>query len=263
MITFSRLGKVGRLGNQLFQIAFITHFANKYRIPYSLPEWKYAAYFEQNINFTNELPECYDLILKEPTLGYNEDYYLKYLSQMKSGNVDIITGYFQSYKYFTKSHILSVFKPSNKFRSITINPEKSVAISVRRGDFVSHKDYNNIDASVFRVLLENFKNYKVFVFTDDFGYCKREFIGNEFEFMEGLNDIEQLITLSKFDYFILSNSTFSYWGPMLSPSPKKVYFPYFMFPDLKRCSLYNRDYWPHEKEVYIPYINPINKAIKL
>lgn len=262
MLSFSRLGKVGRLGNQLFQVAFITHFAQKFGIKYQLPYWKYSEYFDYKFNFSpvDLLEVSFDVVLKEPGLGYYEKYFVNHLSEMNNKNIDIITGYFQSCKYFTKEHALKIFKPNNKFKPLQPNVSKSVAISVRRGDFVNHHHYNNIEADLFRELLRDFPNFKVYVFTDDYKYCRNEFIGPQYEFMEGLNDIEQLITLNKFESFILSNSTFSYWGPMLNPSPKKVYYPYYMFPDLERCAVYNECYWPAEPEIYYAYKNPINKV---
>lgn len=258
MISFSKLGEYGRLGNQLFQIAFTTHFANKHQIPYQLPVWEYAEYFDYEFNYTEKISKPFDLILQEPSLRYNEEHFEKYLTQMRSGHIDL-EGFFQSYKYFTKDHVLNIFKPNNKFIPVKIDKEKSVAISVRRGDFVNHRNYNNIEAVTFIELLKNFNGFKVYVFSDDFAYCKAEFVGNQFEFMEDLTGIEQLITMRTFDYFIVSNSTFSYWGPMLSPHPKKVYFPYFMFPNLGWSEMYNDQYWPHEVGVYISYKNPINK----
>ena len=256
MITFSRLGQVGRLGNQLFQIAFMTAFAERYHIQYALPYWKYADYFDYPFVFRTDLNMLqYDMTIREPALGYHEQYFRDLLPAMQHQRINIITGYFQSYKYFSKEHILKIFRFKN---DLTINANKCIAISVRRGDFVKHKHFNNIEAETFRRLLKNFRSFKVFVFTDDYNYCKREFIGNEYEFMEGLNDIQQLQLLSKFEYYILSNSTFSYWGPMLHPSPKCILYPKYMFPDMDRCDLYNREYWPPEEE-YISYINPVNK----
>lgn len=256
MLSFSRLGQVGRLGNQLFQVAFITAFAERYNISYSLPYWKYADYFDYPLSFRNDLSTMeFDMTIKEPALGYHEDYFKDLVPAMQQQNVNIITGYFQSYKYFSKQHVLKLFKFK---KELSVNVDKCIAISVRRGDFVRHGHYNNIEGETFRSLLQQFKDFKVFVFTDDYNYCKQEFIGSEFEFMEGLNDIEQLQLLSKFEYFILSNSTFSYWGPMLHPSPKHILYPKYMFPDLDRCDMYNREYWPPDK-AYISYINPINK----
>ena len=46
MITFSKLGKHGNLGNQLFQIAALIGFSEKYKCDLVIPEWKYAQYFE-------------------------------------------------------------------------------------------------------------------------------------------------------------------------------------------------------------------------
>jgi len=264
MLSFSKLGKpeAGRLGNQLFQVAFITHFAQKFNIEYKLPYWKYAEYFDYKFSFTADLQELQsDLILQEPTLGYHEDYFVNYLPEIRTKNVNIAIGYFQSYKYFSKQHILNVFRFNDKFKSIKIDSSKCVAISIRRGDFVNHPHYNNIQADQFREILRNFKGHTVFVFTDDFKYCRNEFIGSHYEFMDGLSDIEQLINMSKFESFILSNSTFSYWGPMLSPKPKKVWFPYYMFPDLNRCKLYNELYWPQDRDIYTPFFNPINKTL--
>lgn len=258
MITFSKLGSYGNLGNQLFQIAFITHFAEKYQLSYHLPQWEYAAYFNYPFHFSANLPSSFDLVLHEPTEVYNEDYFVQYLSEMRAQNVDI-EGYLQSYKYFSKAHILKVFQPNEKFKPIQVNSDKCIAISVRRGDFVEHPLYNNIEAVTFIELLQHFRGFKVFVFSDDFNYCRKEFIGDQYEFMEGLSGIEQLLTMRLFDYFLLSNSTFSYWGAMLSTNPKKIYYPYYMFPSLRMCNMYNKDYWPTDNESYMFYINPLNK----
>jgi len=61
MITFNRLGTLGRLGNQLFQIASVTGIALKNGYEYAFPEWKYSQYFETPLPKTTEkkpvLPE--------------------------------------------------------------------------------------------------------------------------------------------------------------------------------------------------------------
>ena len=258
MLTFSRLGNLGRLGNQLFQIAFISHFAQKYSIPYVIPKWEYAAYFDYAFPYVEKLPVLYDYILTEPTFCYNESYFAGFLDKMHSHSFDFI-GYFQSYKYFSKQHVLNVFKPSHKFIPIKLNRGNSVAISVRRGDFVEHPDYNNIEYFNFLQILKNFSGFGVYIFSDDFDYCRQHFVGSQYIFMEGMSAIEQLLTMRTFDYFVLSNSTFSYWGAMLSENPKKIYFPQYMFPNIDRCQMYNDDYWPKAESIYIPYENPINK----
>ncbi|HTH82125.1 MAG TPA: alpha-1,2-fucosyltransferase [Mucilaginibacter sp.] len=265
MLSFSKLGlpHAGRLGNQLFQVAFITHFAKKFDIEYKIPYWKYAEYFDYKFNFLEKDISAFqfDLIIKEPEIGYHEDLFERYLPYIRSKKTDIFISYFQSYKYFTKQHALNVFRFNSKFKAIKINPSKCVAVSVRRGDFINHPHFNNIEADTFKKILQNFKNHKIFLFTDDFQYCKSEFAGPQYEFMEGLNDIEQLINLSQFELFVLSNSTFSYWGPMLNPKPKTVFYPLYMSSDQNLCKIYNSQYWPQEPNIYIPYLNPINKPV--
>lgn len=263
MLSFSRFGKIGRLGNQLFQIAFLTSFAEKHNLAYLVPEWKYGQYFKQQFNYSSELEKItFDLVVREPGLGFHEPYFAGILPKMVSGNVDIITGYFQSYMYFSKKHVLDLFRPKVIPQAWSVN-DRAVAISVRRGDFVYHPDYHCIDAEIYLDLLNaHFKNHKVFVFSDDFGYCRKYFSGPQYEFAEGLSDIEQLLFLSTFKNFILSNSTFSYWGPMLNAQPEKVFYPLNIFSDPQRCELYNQVYWPTRSGVYIPYHNPLNKPVR-
>lgn len=262
MLSFSRLGKDGRLGNQLFQIAFLTSFAKRYNIPYKIPYWPYEKAFSFKFEFAEEKKViAYDRVIYEPSLAYSEEYFKTFLPDMQKGNVDIAKGYFQSHKYFDKQHVLNIFNFKLK-PNLQIDFRKSVAISVRRGNFVNHSLYNNIEGETFRQLLDiYFKGFYVFVFSDDYDYCRKEFVGGQFEFFEGFSDIEQLLVFSQFKHFILSNSTFSYWGPMLNSSPISVWYPEYMFPNLDWCEIYNRDYWP-KNDIYKPYRNPINKPFK-
>jgi hypothetical protein len=259
MLTYSRLGRVGRLGNQLFQVAFLTSFAERHGIEYSIPPWRYARHFAGEFAVRNDLG-CWrhDMVVKEPGLGYHENYFVDLLPKIRVGQVDIIGGYFQSFKYFSKSHVMKIFSPKDGTATLTA-PSNSVAISVRRKNFVRHPNYNNIKAELFIKLLNNyFEGFKVFVFSDNYNYCRKYFIGEQFEFLEGATAIEQLFMMSQFENFILSNSTFSYWGPMLNPNPKLVLFPKWMFTDAKLCDLYNQIYWPNDP-AYVGYDNPINK----
>ena len=45
-ISFSQLGKHGRLGNQLFQIASTLGMAEKYGAEVVFPSWSYENYFD-------------------------------------------------------------------------------------------------------------------------------------------------------------------------------------------------------------------------
>lgn len=212
MITFLRLGKKGNLGNQLFQIASTIGLSSKNDHSFAFPSWKYSKYFAA------PLPEI------EPgvdfkTLSEKEYHFHKW--EIKNENYDI-QGWLQSEKYFnvplTKHYF--TFKPGlvselqnkhNKHLS-----KDAILISVRRGDFVNHPRYFQLDYKYYLLaLIHNFPGWerrkKVFT-SDDIGYCQRHFgfLQNVF-FMDSLSPMEQLVIGSQFNHFIISNSTFSWW----------------------------------------------------
>ena len=52
MITFSKLNETGRLGNQMFNIATAIGYAEKYNEKLILPKWKYAEYFDNDLDYS-------------------------------------------------------------------------------------------------------------------------------------------------------------------------------------------------------------------
>lgn len=258
MIAYPRLGKVGRLGNQLFQVAFLTSFSEKYGVEYFIPPWPYAEHFSHPFSIHPALEDVrFSLVTREPALGFHEEHFVRFLPEILRDAVSIETGYFQSFKYFSKQHVLKIFAP--RIPPLRRESPDAVAISVRRGNFVHHRCYNRIDAATYLEILDrHFPGCEVGVFSDDFAYCRAHFVGPRFQFFDTGSDVDQLIAMAQFENFILSNSTFSYWGAMLSPNPRRVFYPRNMFTDPKACRLYNRDYWPAD-EAYVGYENEINK----
>ena len=47
MLTFENLGKLGRLGNQMFQIASVIGIAKRSAIGFCFPEWEYQEFFNK------------------------------------------------------------------------------------------------------------------------------------------------------------------------------------------------------------------------
>jgi len=106
----------------------------------------------------------------------------------------------------------------------------SVAIHIRRGDYVNHdlhgisllKYYNNaID-----YILKNVKEPEVFFFSDDIAWvkenikidCKCFYVTNNPP-EKGYLDLE-LMKYCK--HFVIANSSFSWWGAWLSTNPDKI-----------------------------------------
>lgn len=212
MITFSRLGKKGNLGNQMFQIASTIGIALKNNQEFSFPKWEYSKYF------INQFPEIQKdenfKIVKEKSFKYNQ-------FKLDNGNYDI-DGWLQSEKYFDMRNTKALFLFEEQFIAGLLNShqllfnKKTILISIRRGDFINHPYYFQLSFKFyFLALIKNFPDWEKrnLIFTsDDIAYCKYHFsfLKNAF-FLEGLTAIEQLALGSQCDDFVISNSTFSWW----------------------------------------------------
>jgi len=202
MITFSKLGKHGNLGNQLFQIASLIGLGKIFKHDVVIPEWQYKNYFEA-------LPPTQTIqgkLVEEKTFNYN----LQQFNELSSnGNYDVL-GWLQSEKYWKDATIFRL-KDCEKLETPTIG------ISVRRGDYVDNPNYTLLQINYYlnALLRFNLSEFNILVFSDDIEYCKIHFSClNNVQFAQG-NAIEQLILMAKCHSFIIANSTFSWWGAYL------------------------------------------------
>ena len=245
-ITFSKFGSMGRLGNQVLQWVAMKGIANRYGHDLTLPKWKYSKYFD---NPPKEgIVDCARQI-KEPAYHYSTGW----LEDIQS-NTDI-SGWLQSPKYYEPHHVpkfIEWFKKDvkNKFQ---VYNKPTIAISIRRGDFVNNWRYNNLQITYYisaLLSLHDWKNKNIVFFSDDLQYCKLHFecLPNAF-FADELSDIEQLCAMSMCDEFIISNSTFSYCGALLSGKPT-VLRPRWIFSEKYRQEHSEKDYWPEDWQVH-------------
>ena len=122
--------------------------------------------------------------------------------------------------------------PKNKTIMKNILDSESVCISVRRGDF-----FNKHHAKSFAVCNEAYyskakdrihelvDNPKFFCFSDDIEWCKKNLFKESQDIVFISQDMpvyETLRLMYSCKHFILSNSTFSWWGQYLSQNDKKV-----------------------------------------
>lgn len=235
-ISFSKLGTHGRIGNQLFQIAGTLGLAEKYNAEVAFPEWPYDQYF------VDPLPrgEMQKNQVKEKHFHYH-DWEL-------TGDCDLF-GYLQSFKYFPKKNPF-VFKDAYKERIKSnyahVFEKETIAIQIRRGDYIGNKLYHQLKITWFiTALTENFnyQDYNIVFFSDDIPYTKVHFecLPNAF-FTDDLKDIDQLCLMSMCDNHIISNSSFGWWGAYLANS-KKVIHCGQMFEDKFKANDI-RDYYP-------------------
>ena len=103
MIGFNNLGKLGRLGNQMFQYAFLRVLSIRNNLRIELPKQQSPFGYPQD-----QLFDAFDLPIKirtsdqewqatvvEKSMAYDDSY----LSVEKDINV-LVSGYFQTEKYF-------------------------------------------------------------------------------------------------------------------------------------------------------------------
>jgi len=212
---------MGRLGNQLFQIAAVFGYAMKHNVDFSIPEttlnpkiWK--SYFD---NLYKPLPAGQGMyaIYKEPSHAYAE--IPLYINVM-------LDGYFQSYKYFD----FCLDKLRELFGFDWQLDKKTVAVHVRRGDYLLYPDKHPVVTPEYLYQAISFfimHGYKHFVFySDDIGWCmeleKPWVRGIDYGYSENKSEEEDLMMMSCAEHQIISNSSYSYWAAMLNRNKDKI-----------------------------------------
>ncbi len=121
-----------------------------------------------------------------------------------------------------------------RYRAVVeeIDGSESVAMVVRRGDYVGIPDTQGICTSQYyerawTALAERVPNGRVFVFSDDIPWCRANLDvappGSTFVPNDAPDAPEEhLRVLSRCRHFILANSTFAWWGAWLSMHSEKV-----------------------------------------
>jgi hypothetical protein len=242
MILHKRIGDGGRAGNQLFSIASVIGLARQFGHDYRIPPWNMAEYFEHD--FQMEDVKFFDRALRENGFHYDEEFWKQNLQH--PNEIINIEGYLQSDKYWGEDRLFA--QKLFKFKSIpkldkVLPKGKNIALHIRRGDYVGNPNYYNLGSDYYKNALKALPKGSVIIFSDDYNYCRDNFHGI---FLEGYSDIEHLYLMTKCDHFIVSNSTFSWWGAYLGQKKDSV----VIHPDRYFCGRLEThdtsDFWPKE-----------------
>jgi hypothetical protein len=232
MITFTQLGNIGRLGNHLFQIASTIGIAISNDQSFVFPEWTYAEYYRNPIP---QIEREYLLSLDLKLCDATKPFHYQPVSLEARYDWDL-NGYFQSEKYFKhcehtirdyftlKDSHLAYLKSKYK-RLLEAN---CCSISVRRGDYLQFQHYHPVlPVDYFHRATALFPADTIYlVFSDDIDWCKRQFVGDKFFFIEEPRVLLSLHLMSFCRNHIIPNSTFGWWGAWLNGnSDKKVIAP--------------------------------------
>lgn len=238
----------GRLGNNMFMIA--NAYVKGLEFNKQVVVAKHYLSYEGN-DYSKNIFRKIELV---DSIENNHNYNLNVPSDDKQ---TIYTGYFQSEKYFEKysENIKTLFGPPIEF----VNRIKQelpeifeniiTVINVRRGDYLHYPNYHpTVSAKYIHSVCDMIKDTRYLVISDDIQWCKDNLdLKYPVTYLEGYKPEEQLWIMSMCHLFIISNSSFSWWGAYLSRYEKKTVFaPETWFgPDAPQdwSSMYCKDWY--------------------
>jgi hypothetical protein len=223
----------GGIGNALFQIATIETLGKN--LSQAVCYSNVDAWIDSLLNDVEWIKHAEDYLDMLPNLDFYKNHYQRFKVEkqidvgfrytpitMNDGNT--LNGYFQSEKNFPdKTFIRWLFTPSeivkeklSKYK--TLLKGNTCSIHVRRGNYrnlqnrhpVLSMDYYTKAMS----MLEPYKIDRFLIFSNDINWCKYNFMGDKFTFIDDVDYVE-LFLMASCTHHIISNSTFAWWGAWL------------------------------------------------
>lgn len=241
----------GGVGNQLFQIAIAYAFAKKHngRLLFKKLQFSGCGQGSHPYKYYKNLYEKLEFVESiEPTSYIVEKRWLAYLLypeveqciQTVSSPIICFDGYWQSMTHFQdyKEDIKNLFTPkegiikyllrtSNVFKQWPELKEEHdfCFIGVRRGDYIKNAHFHNpCGMTYYEEGMRRMNKTRYYIASDDYEWCKKKFVGEQFHFFEIQDDLIQLLVSTLFKSYIMANSTFNWWGSFLSiyPNPSII-----------------------------------------
>ena len=247
-------GMNGRLGNNMFQIAHavnqsILHQRELVIFSDQLSAANHKDNIFRNLVISNEKLDKSIFVRKGSTFHYTPVF-------PDAERPTLFSGHFQSEKYFyeNKDYIKRLFQPPESITSefLATYPQLltsgNACISVRRGDYLRFSKVHpvlSLDYIYHAVSRLNADWH--FVFSDDLDWC-RENLKLENSVFVDMPDWKSLWLMTLCDSFVISASTFSWWGAYLSSRENKTTYA----PDIWLTNGLNTDDLYHSEHTKIP-----------
>lgn len=245
MITSTRIGRYGNLGNSMFQFAAVLGMAKKCNYDVAIPHNK--TYYDINYGRNNtSIFDGFDITVPVLDLGIlkfkEEEFPFHYIDHRVDDFTDMI-GYFQSEKYFENA--IDDIRNQFKFKQNIINeldiskypdPSKCTSLHIRLGDYMRKRYFHPALSATFwqKAVKEAGLEYIV-IFSDDIEYAKRMFgKSDKIIYSTEQDPFQALYHMSLCKNNIICNSTFSWWGAWLGEAnidDKVVVAPKLWFGD--------------------------------
>eukprot|EP01037_Dinobryon_pediforme_P017231 gene17231-17421_t len=222
VLSFNRLGDLGRLGNQMFQYAGLAGIAARHGYEFCIPPSDARDLWKDH-----QLLQAFDLSLvaalrrqdgapelRERSFAFDAD-----LFETCADHSDI-SGFLQSPRYF--AHIDAAIRREFRFKAefrqacerfVGDIGVDLISVHVRRGDYVKLKHQHPPCSLDYyrRAIAAMPKGHAFVVFSDDIAWCKRQsvFQGSGFLFIEGQSNIMDLCLMRHCRHHVIANSSFS------------------------------------------------------
>lgn len=211
----------GRLCNNFFQLAAGLNLALDNNDEVVAPKTDFYKFINYTPKFESFVQHSDHY--NEPHFHYKEIPYTKDM---------LLTGFFQSEKYFAK-HKEEIIKKlflkdeyidqiKSKYKELL--QEETISMHIRRTDYLAMQQYHTVlPVGYYSKALESIgtKGKKIVVFSDDPEWCKQKFIGDKFVFIEKNLPIVDLFLMSLCKENIIANSSFSWWGAYFNANKSK------------------------------------------
>jgi hypothetical protein len=242
----------GGLGNQMFQIAAAYAMAKRLARTFCLVNYQFdgmgqgshpSKYYDtifQKIQLIDDL----DNSLQVDQDGWSAQILpltKNVICMLQSGCSGIILkGYFQGLGFFHDytEDVRMLFTPAEGVISylsanssiFTTFPElrsdhRYGFIGVRRGDYLTTPEVHwPCGMAYYTEAMKRMGCSRYYIASDDMTWAKSKFCGPQFRFLDVADDLELLYIMTLFPKYIISNSTYHWWGSFLSihPNPRII-----------------------------------------
>jgi hypothetical protein len=224
----------GRTGNLMFEVANVLNQSIIHQREFVIPRFeKRLSHLESTL--FRKIDKWIDDVDKiEESKEYHGLFEFHQVPNPHDNIPTIYSGYYQSEKFFekVKDEVRDLFSPPSDFFEKVYKEypffknEIVVGINIRRGDYLKVSNRHPVVSldyiqGSFKYLP---KHDKVLVMSDDIEWCKENIKLPNIVFSDNSKfwDEYGIWLLSLCHHFIISNSTFSWWGAWLSNYKDKV-----------------------------------------
>jgi hypothetical protein len=223
--TYRDLGRHGRLGNQLFQIAGTIGLSHAHGTEPVFPQsWKYRSLFslpEASYGGALTIARSEDGWKRAP--ASTEEFMQRYLQ-----DISLWDGVHDRIRAWLQPSALAIARLLTAWEHV-LAMKNTTALHVRRGDYLERNVlvppgyYDEALATIWK----QHGAGPILVFSDDLDWCRSNLDVDNAIYVDGNPDWLDLALMSRCAHHICANSTFSWWGAFLSrdPSPIVPWFP--------------------------------------